>query len=103
MSTEAPGSQQLLLGFTRYFSGAVVRTCGDAGNSFTVIVECKGRERGMPRAQSDISTKIMRLFFSVSADPKLSSSAGLEGETQRESLHGERRDAVYKITSHFGQ
>lgn len=28
ISTEAPGSQQLLLGFTLYFSGAVVRTCG---------------------------------------------------------------------------
>lgn len=29
MSTEAPGSQQLLLGFTLYLSGAVVRTCED--------------------------------------------------------------------------
>lgn len=27
MSTEAPGSQQLLLGLTLYFSGAVVLTC----------------------------------------------------------------------------
>lgn len=29
MSTEAPGSQLLLLGFTLYFSGAVVRTYTD--------------------------------------------------------------------------
>lgn len=27
MSTDAPGSQELLLGLTRYFSGAVVLTC----------------------------------------------------------------------------
>ena len=29
MSSEAPGSQVALLGFTLYFSGAVVRTCGE--------------------------------------------------------------------------
>lgn len=29
ISTDAPGSQLLLLGFTLYFSGAVVRTCED--------------------------------------------------------------------------
>lgn len=34
MSTEAPGSQQLLLGFTLYLSGAVVRTCEDIKGTF---------------------------------------------------------------------
>lgn len=37
MSTEAPGSQQLLLGFTLYFSGAVVRTCGDPAHSLMLF------------------------------------------------------------------
>lgn len=38
MSTEAPGSQLLLLGFTLYFSGAVVRTCGDPTHTHLMML-----------------------------------------------------------------
>lgn len=38
MSTLAPGSQLLLLGLTRYFSGAVVRTCKQNGKNICLDI-----------------------------------------------------------------
>uniref|UniRef100_A0A0E9PK19 Uncharacterized protein n=1 Tax=Anguilla anguilla TaxID=7936 RepID=A0A0E9PK19_ANGAN len=58
MSTKAPGSQLVLLGLTRYFSGAVVRTLKATWFLVTLL-------------------RMIRHFFSVSLDPKQSSSAGL--------------------------
>lgn len=52
MSTDAPGSQQLLLGFTRYFSGAVVRTCRDPHTTLRLFTHnlayCHTVSKGRP-------------------------------------------------------
>lgn len=42
MSTDAPGSQQLLLGLTRYFSGAVVLTCREYTSILRQLNDAQG-------------------------------------------------------------
>lgn len=113
MSTEAPGSQLLLLGFTLYFSGAVVRTCTQTiSNAFKSSKPQGGFTvmRLTLKATRFLVTlvKMMRHFLSVSPEPKLSSSAGLNRRQEDKHKHlwylrkshcSRKRDAAFRPVS----